>query len=118
MIPYLIRRNEHDSGATVVFNKVKNQLLEKLTEEFARAIYNEGGYGPLNVQFREDRNGNWKVQEINMRTTGNTFPKFIMGQDDIGLIFQGVLPEINFPIYKAPLSDHNLIISKRSESVI
>ena len=110
--PVFISRNEHDSGATVVFNKVKNQLLEKLTEEFAHAIYNEGGYGPLNVQFREDRNGNWKVQEINMRTTGNTFPKFIMGQDDIGLIFQGVLPEINFPIYKAPLSAHNLIISK------
>lgn len=110
--PVFVSLNEHASGATVVFRKVNNKLLEKLTEEFARAIYKEGGYGPLNVQFREDKNGNWKVQEINMRTTGNTFPKFLMGQDDIGLIFQGILPELNFPVYKAPLSAHNLIINK------
>jgi carbamoyl-phosphate synthase large subunit len=64
------------------------------------------------VQFREDKNGNWKVQEINMRTNGNTFPRFVMGQDDIGLIFQGVLPEINFPVYKAPLYTQNIIIGK------
>jgi carbamoylphosphate synthase large subunit len=110
--PIFISRNEHDSGVTIGLKKVKNQLLEELTEKFVRAIYKEGGYGPLTVQFREDKNGNWKAQEINMRTNGNTFPRFVMGQDDIGLIIQGVLPEINFPVYKAPLFTQNLIIGK------
>jgi hypothetical protein len=107
-----ISRNEHDSGVTVGFKRVFDPELEELTSQFARAIYKEGGYGPFTVQFREDKNKKWKVQEMNMRTNGNTFPRFMMGQDDLGLIFQGVLPEVKFPVYKAESNTHKNIIGK------
>lgn len=107
-----ISRNEHDSGVTVGFKRVFNSELEELTSQFAHAIHKEGGYGPFTAQFREDKNGIWKVQEMNMRTNGNTFPRFMMGQDDLGLIVQGVLPKVNFPVYKAEKGTHNNVIGK------
>ena len=110
--PIFISRNEHESGVTVGFKKVNNPKLEEFTIAFVNAIHKEGGFGPLTVQFREDKNGNWKAQEMNMRTNGNTFPRFMMGQDDIGLIMKGVLPELNFPVYNAPKENESFLIGK------
>lgn len=110
--PIFISRNEHESGVTVGFKKVINPKLEEFTIAFVNAIHKEGGFGPLTVQFREDKNGNWKAQEMNMRTNGNTFPRFMMGQDDIGLIMKGVLPELNFPVYNAPKENESFLIGK------
>ena len=55
--PVFISRNEHDSGVTVGFRKVEHEELEKLTMAFATAVLKEGGWGPMTVQFRQDRNG-------------------------------------------------------------
>lgn len=116
--PIFISRNEHDSGVTVGFKKVEHPVLEELTKQFVNALYLEGGYGPVTVQFREDKFGNWKAQEMNIRTNGNTFPRFIMGQDDIGLIMNGVLPELNFPIFDAKEQTKHYIIGKCLTSYI
>ena len=83
-----------------------------MTHDYARAIYAEGGAGPLTVQFRQDRHGNWKAQEINMRTNGNTFPRLMMGQDDLGLIFKYFLPDVQFPVVEGDKSGRPGIISK------
>ena len=116
--PVFISRNEHDSGVTVGFKKVDNPVLEKLTINFIHALYNEGGFGPVTVQFREDKFGNWKAQEMNIRTNGNTFPRFLMGQDDIGLIIKSVLPEIDFPIYNVKEETKQFVIGKILTSYI
>jgi len=116
--PIFISRNDHESGVTIGFKKVENQILEELTIKLVKAVIIEGGYGPITVQFREDRNGNWKAQEINMRTNGNTFPRFTMGQDDLGLIMKGVLPDLNFPVYNAPEENKSLLIGKTLASKI
>lgn len=110
--PIFISRNDHNSGVTVGFKKVEKKDLEELTKSFAKSIYSEGGYGPLTIQFRLSKNNEWKAQEINFRTNGNTFPRFIMGQDDIGLIISSVLPEFDFPVYYAPLKNKSFIIGK------
>ena len=107
-----ISRNDHNAGVTVGFKRVYDSDLKQLATNYAKAIYHEGGWGPVTVQFRKDKNGNWKVQEINMRTNGNTFPRFLMGQDDLGLIMQGVLPELNFPVYNAPEENKSFLIGK------
>lgn len=107
-----ISRNEHKDGATIGFRRVQIEKLEEIAMEFAKAIYAEGGYGPLTIQFRMDKNHNWKAQEMNLRTNGNTFPRFIMGQDDLGLILKGLMPEFNFPIYTAPPKASEYIIGK------
>lgn len=116
--PIFISRNDHNCGATIGFKKVENQILEELTIKLVKAVISEGGYGPITAQFREDRNGKWKAQEINMRTNGNTFPRFTMGQDDLGLIMKGVLPELNFPVYNAPEENKFLLIAKTLASKI
>ncbi|WP_144020269.1 ATP-grasp domain-containing protein [Dehalobacter sp. DCA] len=97
--PVFISKNEHDSGVTTGFRKIQNSELENLTLNYARAIFAEGGAGPLTVQFRQNREGLWKAQEINLRTNGNTFPRLMFGQDDLGLIMKYFLPEYDFPVY-------------------
>lgn len=118
--PIFISRNQHNSGMTVGFKKVENSELEKLTKKFANAIYKEGGYGPLTVQFKQDKYGKWKAQEMNFRTNGNTFPRFILGQDDLGLILNDILPEFNFPIIEVTKEPEKYIIGKtlRSDQII
>lgn len=116
--PIFISRNEHDAGATVGFTKVDHPILAEITTKFIQALCAEGGYGPVTVQFREDKFGNWKAQEMNIRTNGNTFPRFLMGQDDIGLIMNAVLPELDFPLFKAKEETKQYIIGKKLTSYV
>jgi hypothetical protein len=44
--------------------------------DYMEALIGEGARGPMNVQFRRDRLGKWKVQEINFRHTGSTLCQF------------------------------------------
>ncbi len=114
--PIFISRNEHDSGTTIGFKKVDDLELEELTLKYIAAFHEEGGFGPLTVQYRKDRNGTWKAQEMNMRTNGNTFPRFMMGQDDLGLIMRAIFPEKAFPVYVAPKDAQKFIIGKSLKS--
>lgn len=109
---FFMSRNDHQNGMTMGLVRVDDPVLESLAEAFARAIVAEGGYGPLSIQFRQTRNGEWKAQEVNMRTNGNTFPRFLMGQDDIGLIAQGVCPEFQLPIYTPGPAASGVVIGK------
>jgi carbamoyl-phosphate synthase large subunit len=104
--------NEHNCGVTMGFQKVENRELENITLKFAKALYKEGGTGPLTVQFRQDINGNWKAQEINMRTNGNTFPRFLLGQDDLSLIINDLMPDKYFPKYIPNNEINDIIINK------
>jgi carbamoyl-phosphate synthase large subunit len=94
-----VTKNIHEAGVTVGMSKVAEPKLEELATSYAKAIYKEGGYGPFTIQFRKDKFGAWKAQEVNLRTNGNTFPRFLMGQDDLGIIVNNMLPDADFPIY-------------------
>ena len=107
-----ISKNDHRDGATIEFRKLYIKELETLGISFAKAIYKEGGYGPLGAQFKLDRNNNWKAQEMNMRTNGNTYARFLMGQDDLGLIINEFFPDFNFPIYQPEEEEVNFIVGK------
>lgn len=112
IMPPFISHNQHQSGATVGFRKIENEELNEIIINFANAIKMEGGAGPFGVQFRKDKNGEWKAQEMNMRPNGNTFPRFMLGQDDLALIFNSYLPEFNFPEYIVPTEIKQNIITK------
>lgn len=112
---FFITRNSHQNGATVALKTVKNATLEKKAFAFAEAYIEEGGCGPFGVQFREDKNGEYKGQEINLRTNGNTFPRFLMGQDDLGMIINSFLPDSDFPVYEIEDSSTELQITKSLE---
>jgi hypothetical protein len=115
---FFISRNEHDSGVTVGFKKVEHPELEELACQYARAIARDGGCGPVTIQFRENREGYWKAQEMNMRTNGNTYPRFLMGQDDIGLIVEALGLDANFPVYRPPATTHRWIVGKTLSSYV
>ena len=107
-----ISRNVHKNGATIEFRKMYIKELDTLGFSYAKAIYKEGGYGPLGAQFKLDRNNNWKAQEMNMRTNGNTYPRFLMGQDDLGLIINEFFPDFDFPLYQPDDKEVNFIVGK------
>lgn len=96
--PIFISRNQHDSGRTIGFKKVEIPDLLPYAMAYAEAMVSEGGAGPLTIQFRPASNGGYKVQEINIRCNGNTFPRLILGQDDIGLMINAFLPNAGFPV--------------------
>lgn len=92
-----VSRNTHSAGVTMGFERVEHATLHEHTLRFAEALHAEGGFGPMTVQYRPDRAGNWKAMEINLRTNGNTYPRFLLGQDDLADIFDTLLPDEGFP---------------------
>jgi carbamoyl-phosphate synthase large subunit len=104
--PIFISQNMHDSGVTIGFSKVFNEELESLAIKYAKALWNEGGAGPVTIQFRKDKKGEWKAQEMNMRTNGNTFPRMLLGQDDLSMIINTFVANAEFPAY-TPLIEHD-----------
>ncbi len=113
---FFISKNVHESGATVGFKRVESEILESLALSFVKAIYREGGYGPITIQFRQNKNGVWKAQEVNMRTNGNTYPRFVLGQDDLGLIIRDVVPEADFPVYTNDIKAGQYFVGKELNS--
>ena len=107
-----VLRNHHNFGAVTKLQRVDHPELVKLATRFAEAFVEEGGYGPLSVQFRPDKYGSQKAQEMNLRTTGSTFPRLMMGQDEIGAIVNWLLLGRNFPIYKRPKPGYDAVILK------
>ncbi len=104
--------NHHHFGAVMRLQRVKNPELEELAVKFAEAFIEEGGYGPLSIQFRPDKHGVEKAQEMNLRTTGSTYPRLMMGQDEIGYIINSFLPLADFPIYKRNDGGYDNIVTK------
>jgi hypothetical protein len=107
-----VLRNHHNFGAVMKLQRVDHPELVKLATRFAEAFILEGGYGPLSVQFRLDKHGNQKAQEMNLRTTGSTYPRLMMGQDEIGTIVNWMLPAVDFPMYKRPKLGYDTVILK------
>ncbi len=105
-------KNHHNFGAVTKLQRVHHPELAELATRFAEAFIEEGGFGPLSVQFRPDKNGTRKAQEMNLRKTGSTFPRLMMGQDEIGNIMNWMLPDLDFPIYKRQNPGYDTVILK------
>ena len=95
--PIFMARYDREYGMPVLATRVSDPSLDALTAAYARALASEGARGPLNVQFRRDRHGNWKVQEINFRNTGTTSARFLLGMDELYLIARAFVPDVAFP---------------------
>ncbi|WP_018879443.1 hypothetical protein [Thioalkalivibrio sp. ALE9] len=107
-----VLHNHHHFGAVTRMQRVSHPELEALARRFALAFVADGGAGPLSVQFRADRNGQFKAQEMNLRTTGSTFARLMMGQDELGFLLNEWLPEHDFPQFSRPEPAYDLVVSK------
>ena len=95
--PIFVSYNHQEYGQSLWNRRISDATLEQLTRAYARAFVAEGGAGPLNLAFRRDRQGNWKVQEINLRHTGSTLARFLLGLDELYFTVRDFLPEVEFP---------------------
>ena len=95
--PILIAYYHREYGKAVLARRISDSSLDALTAAYARAWASEGARGPVNFQFRRDRHGNWKVQEINLRNTGTMCARFLLGMDELYLIVRDFVPGVSFP---------------------
>jgi carbamoyl-phosphate synthase large subunit len=85
--------------------RISDPELVALTLNYARALFREGGTGPITVQLRQDRFGAWKAFEINLRTTGGTAARFLRGIDELYLIIKAFVPGTSFPELRPQCAD-------------
>jgi hypothetical protein len=95
--PAFVMYIQLEYGNAVASRRVMDPTLDALTGAYARALAAEGVVGPVNIAFRRDRHGSWKVLEINLRNTGSTFARFLMGLDELYLIARHFVPSASFP---------------------
>ena len=77
--------------------RVSDPALDQFMGAYMRAMAAEGVAGPTNMNVRRDRHGTYKALEINLRNTGATYPRFLMGFDEIHLIARAFVPDVHFP---------------------
>ena len=95
--PIFVLYNHLQFGMARSHTRVCDSSLDGLAMAYARALAAEGVLGPVNLQMRRDRRGDWKVQEINLRNTGTTFARFLLGMDELYLIARHFTPGHSFP---------------------
>jgi carbamoyl-phosphate synthase large subunit len=95
--PLLCLKFHNEQGTATRMERETDPALEEVTAAYARALAAEGVGGPVNLGFRRDREGALKAQEINLRNTGGTYPRFLMGFDEIYLIARAFVPHVDFP---------------------
>jgi carbamoyl-phosphate synthase large subunit len=69
---------------------------------FARAASAEGWRGPFNVQAKRDRNGDWRIIELNGRFSGGTAARRHLGLDEVALMINEWLGSEVVPLDTSP----------------
>jgi carbamoyl-phosphate synthase large subunit len=95
--PTLITDQTFFHGYSVANRRVVDPDVHAITVAYARAFHSEGGSGPLNIAYRRDRQGIWSVPEINLRNTGGTLSRFLLGFDELYYIVRIFAPGFAFP---------------------
>jgi carbamoyl-phosphate synthase large subunit len=94
--PIVVRENRTVFGKTNLSRRIVDATLDALMLDYARALFLEGGTGPMNVQLRQNRDGVWNAVEINLRTNG-MLNLLLMGVDQLGFIINTFVPGASFP---------------------
>ncbi len=75
----------------------KNKEIDILVNQYVDTLISAGWIGSLNIQYKPDKDGNWKVFEMNSRMVGATSARLLLGFDEIALLINSFLPEFEFP---------------------
>jgi carbamoyl-phosphate synthase large subunit len=90
-------KNTMVHGRAEYTKQIHNDKVDQLVNQFSRAFYENGWYGPVNFQLKPDRKGNWKVFELNSRLTGTSSGRVILGYDEFGILANLFVPELKIP---------------------
>jgi len=76
----------------------KNEAIEELVQKYLNVLVSAGWKGSLNIQYKPDINGIWKVFEMNPRMVGASSSRMLLGFDELGMLINSFKPEIDFPL--------------------
>jgi hypothetical protein len=96
VVTMLVTENQTTFGHTNLNRRVIDPALDAITSDYVRALFQEGGMGPMNVQFRRKSSGSWRALEINLRTS-SMLSRLLMGVDQLHQIISAFLPNVSFP---------------------
>lgn len=84
-------------GRNEYIEQLIDEEVERITQKFAKALFKNGWYGPLNIQMKQDKNGDWKAFELSPRQTGSTSGRLQLGFDEFGILCDYFIPEHKIP---------------------
>jgi carbamoyl-phosphate synthase large subunit len=102
-------------GRVERFTPIKEAAFEQLVAQFCRVLFDQGWVGVVNIQARPDKNGTWKVHEINLRFSGGTASRYLLGFDEIGNFLQIFYPDWNIPHHGKPIDYNSSIVRYLNE---
>lgn len=85
-------------GKTTRFEPIENPALSQLFRDYATALRAAGWRGVVNLQAKpHPHTGVWKAFELNLRMSGGTACRLMLGFDEMGHLMRAFYPEIAFP---------------------
>ncbi len=84
-------------GRAEYTKQIMNYDIVKLVQKYSEVFYKNGWYGPTNFQLKPDRDGKWKVFELNSRLTGTSSARVLLGYDEFGILADLFVPELLIP---------------------
>ncbi len=73
-------------GRNELCKQIQNTEIDHLARKYCKTLYEHGWYGPVNIQLKQDKNGEWKVFEVNSRLSGSSSARTEMGYDEFGIL--------------------------------
>jgi len=77
--------------------QVFDKDVEDLVIKSSKIFFKHGWYGPVNFQVKKDRNGMWRIFELNPRLTGTSSGRLLLGYDEFGILVNMFAPKFNIP---------------------
>ena len=106
ILSYISTKQNLVMGRTEYAKVYEDVKLNQMIEVFASKLASLNWWGFLNLQSRQDCNGDWKVFELNPRLSGATSTRLCLGLDEIGLILSSERPEWGIPVIEENKENH------------
>ncbi|MBO6506752.1 MAG: hypothetical protein JJ850_00800 [Kordiimonadaceae bacterium] len=92
--------NYYSFGRSQKYVPIGDTKVLDIIRGYAEALAKLGHFGPLNLQGKLDKNGDLVIYEINMRFTGATQGRTVLGWTEVeyavDYIFDGISPNVSF----------------------
>lgn len=103
-------RHDMSGGKAESVYIFKNKEVDDLIKKYVETLAGEGWMGFINIQCRPDRNGVWKVYEMNPRMAGASSARLLLGFDELGMLIRSIRPELSFPDQSRPVRNDGFVL--------
>ncbi|MEP1446567.1 MAG: hypothetical protein ABJK37_10705 [Paraglaciecola sp.] len=96
-------------GRCESLRRLENTAISTMAKLYALALAKEGWRGPVNIQCKQDEQGNWLAHELNLRFSGGTSSRLLLGFDEIGNLVESFYPNVNLENLSRNVSDELVV---------